>query len=207
MAEPRGRGTPVAAARANDATATGHENAGRLLRAGRGGHADIRLIETDAGPCVVKDFSTRPAWLRWTWGRFICARELAVYGVLEARLGPAGDAGWRPRLVGPGGVYAFTLSYRPGRPVSRALADELPPTFVGALEDAVQAMHDAGVVHLDLSHRSNVLVDDAGAPVMLDFASALTAPPGSWRHRLLIAVFGAIDRRALRKWRRKLMGD
>lgn len=202
MAESRVDRSPAASDQAPKGEGRGH-----LLQAGRGAHADLRLVETDAGPCVVKDYSGRPAWLRRTWGRFICAREQAAYRALDARLGPVDERGWRPRLVGSRGPHAFVLSYRPGRPVSRAIARELPPTFYGELERAVRDMHAAGIVHLDLSHRSNVLVDETGAPVMLDFASAMTAPPGSWRHRLLVAVFGAIDRRALRKWRHKLATD
>jgi hypothetical protein len=173
----------------------------RLLRVGRGLHADVRLHETASGPCIVKDYSRRPAWLRRTWGRWICAHEQSVYREMEARLGPAD---WRPRLIGPSGAHAFALGYRPGRPLSRALADELPRDFVERLEQAVQALHAAGIVHLDLSHRSNVLVDEQGRPVLLDFASAMTAPRGGLRHRLLVSVLGRLDRRALRKWRRKL---
>lgn len=173
----------------------------RLLRAGRGLHADLRLVDAPSGPQVVKDYGDRPTWLHRTWGRWLCAHEQAVYRAMEARLG---SSTWRPRLVGRSGERAFALSYRPGRPLSRALAAEIPADFVDALERAVHELHSAGIVHLDLSHRSNVLVDDAGGPVLLDFASAVTAPPGGLRHRLLLFFFAGLDRRALRKWRRKL---
>jgi hypothetical protein len=173
----------------------------RWLHRGSLAQADVRLVSSASGPVVVKDYSGRPLWLRWVWGRWLCRRERAALRTVEERLeGPA----WLPRLVEGAGPDAFAMEYRPGRPLSRAIARELPATFVDELEGAVRALHRAGVVHLDLSHRSNVLVDDAGHLVLLDFASALRAPPGGVRHRLLVGLLGWIDRRAVRKWRRKL---
>ncbi len=173
----------------------------RWLHHGSLAQADLRLVQSSSGPLVIKDYSNRPAWLRHTWSRWLCRRERAAYETIERRLdSPA----WLPRLAGDAGPDAFAMEYRPGRPLSRSLASELPADFVDELDAAVRALHGAGVVHLDLSHRSNVLVDDAGHPVLLDFASALRAPPGGLRHRLLIGLLGWVDRRAVRKWRRKL---
>jgi serine/threonine protein kinase len=62
-------------------------------------------------------------------------------------------------------------------------------------------MHARGVVHLDLRHQGNVLVGDDGAPVLLDFGSALVFAPNSRLARVAIALLGWIDRGALRKWR------
>ncbi len=169
----------------------------------RGGltQADLRLVEAPEGRLVLKDYSDRPAWLRHTWGRWMCRREQAAYRAIAARIGAPP---WLPRFFGSRGPDAFAVAYRPGRPLSRSLADEAPPGFVDEFEAAVRALHEVGIVHLDLRHRSNVLLDDAGQLVLLDFASALRAPPGGLRHRLLIVLFGWIDRRAVRKWRRKL---
>jgi len=200
----RGDGSADSSPPSSDTPIAGVSPAARLLRAGKGLHADLRLVDASSGPQVVKDYGGRASRLRRAWGRWICAREQAVYKAMEARLGPSP---WRPRLIGPSGAHAFLLSYRPGRPLSRALAAEVPADFVDALEGAVSELHAGGIVHLDLSHRSNVLVDDSGGPVLLDFASALTAPPGGLRHRLLLFAFAGLDRRALRKWRRKLGHD
>lgn len=175
--------------------------AGRVLHKGSLAQADLRVVDGPTGPVVIKDYADRPAWVRHTWGRWLRRREVAAYRAITGHLGPCA---WLPRFEGDAGPDAFALEYRPGRPLSRSLAGELPETFLDELEAAVGAMHAAGVVHLDLSHRSNVLVDDAGHPVLLDFASALRAPPGGLRHRALVSLLGWVDRRALRKWRRKL---
>lgn len=175
-----------------------------LLHRGGLAQADLRLVESPDGDLLVlKDYSARPAWLRFAWSRWLCAREQFAYRAIEQRLGARG---WLPGFRGSVGREGFLLSYRPGRPLSRALAGELPSGFVDELDEAVQALHGVGVVHLDLSHRSNVLVDACGHPVLLDFASALVAPPGGLRARMLVALLGGMDRRAIRKWRRKLSG-
>jgi len=185
----------------SDTDEAGDGPVAEALHLGGLAQADLRLVPGPSGPLVMKDYSDRPAWLRLTWGRWLCAREQAAYRTIEERLG---RPGFVPRFEGPVGKDAFLLAYRPGRPLSRSLAGELPAGFVEELEAAVAALHAAGIVHLDLSHRSNVLLDAAGHPVLLDFASAVCAPRGGVRHRLLLALVGWVDRRALRKWRRKL---
>ncbi|MDH4017683.1 MAG: hypothetical protein OEV20_10110 [Actinomycetota bacterium] len=182
------------------ATAAAAPGAIELHRGGLA-QADLRVVDAPGGRLVVKDYSDRPAWLRRTWGRWLCRREQAAYRAVEQRLG---SPRWLPRFEGGAGPDAFAIEYRPGRPLSRSLAREVPDGFLDELDGAVRALHGAGVVHLDLSHRSNVLLDEAGHPVLLDFASALCAPPGGLRHRLLVVAFGWVDRRAVRKWRRKL---
>jgi serine/threonine protein kinase len=62
-------------------------------------------------------------------------------------------------------------------------------------------MHARGVVHLDQRHQGNVLVGDDGAPVLIDFGSALVLPPGSLAARVARVLLGWIDRGAVRKWR------
>ena len=175
----------------------------RVLRKGRRANADVLLVMTPKGPLVVKDYARRSAFVRMTLGRLLAAREQAVYREIVRRIGrPA----WLPRFEGEIDELAFTLAYRPGRPLSRSMAGELGSAFVDELEAAVRSLHDAGIVHLDLSHRSNVLVDDDGHPIVIDFASALRVRPGGWRHALLVGTLGRIDRRALKKWRSKLEG-
>jgi hypothetical protein len=65
-------------------------------------------------------------------------------------------------------------------------------------------MHARGVAHLDLRHRSNVLADAEGHPVLLDFASAVCVRPGGWAARWVLPWLMRIDARALRKWEVRL---
>jgi serine/threonine protein kinase len=65
-------------------------------------------------------------------------------------------------------------------------------------------MHARGVAHLDLRHRSNVLLAADGSPVLIDFGSAVCLRPGGLAARLVLPLLARVDRGALRKWRAKL---
>ena len=168
----------------------------RTLQRGGLGNPDVLLVRSDGRDVVVKDFAPRPRWLRETLGRWLTAREQRVYRQLEG-------IDLVPHLLGRVDRHAFVMEYRPGRLLSRALRQELPEDFLAELERGVAEMHARGIVHLDLSHRSNVLLGDDGRPVLLDFATAIRiAPRGLFRRRLIL-LLAAFDRRALRKWRSK----
>ena len=72
------------------------------------------------------------------------------------------------------------------------------------LESAVRGLHARGVVHLDLRHRSNVLVARDGRPVLIDFASAVCFRPGGLGARLLLPWLARVDLQAYRKWEIRL---
>jgi hypothetical protein len=163
-----------------------------LLQPGGSRRPAIRLVELDGRRVVVKDFGGCAPWVRATLGRWLVGRELRAYRALAGHPSV-------PRLLARVDGCAFVLEYRPGRHLSRRVRPSLPPDFVARLEEAVAEMHRRGVVHLDLRHRDNVLVDESGAPVLLDFASALHLPGSIGR--ALLAPLARIDRRALDKWR------
>ena len=109
-----------------------------------------------------------------------------------------------PRAVAQLDELAFLIEYRPGEVLGPQLASKLSEGFVDELRRAVREMHERGVVHLDLRHRSNVLATADGHPVLIDFASALCFRPGSLAARLLLPLLAVIDRRAVEKWRKQL---
>ena len=160
-----------------------------VLQRGSGRKPDVRLEAWDGRPVVVKDFAARAPWLRATLGRWLVAREVRAYRALAGHP----DV---PRLLARLGPHAFAVEHRPGRRLSRQRAGALPADFLPRLTRAVDEMHGRGVVHLDLRHRSNVLVGADGAPVLIDFASAVCLRQVRWLAR--------VDQRALAKWRRKL---
>ena len=173
---------------------------GDLARAqciSRGGVAnpDALLVEHAGVLLVVKDFAPRSAFVRATLGRWIARREQRAWAAL------AGHASV-PRLIGEIDALAFAVEYRAGRPLSRSLARETPPGFFDRLAVAIDRMHALGVVHLDLRHQGNVLVGEDGAPVLIDFGSALVLAPGSLAARAARVLLGWIDHGAVRKWRR-----
>jgi hypothetical protein len=169
----------------------------RVLNRGNARNPDVFLVEADGREVVVKDFAPRGVLVRATLGRWLTAREAAAYRWLEGH--PA-----VPSFLGFIDPLAFALEFRPGRRVSRHLLDDAGPDFIESLARAVDGLHERGLVHLDLGHRSNVLVDDRGEPVLIDFASALWFRPGSLAARLCLPALVGYDRRAVAKYREKL---
>ena len=169
----------------------------KLLNRGGSRNPDVYCIEVSGAPLVVKDFAPRGAFVRATIGRWVTAREARAWQVLDGH--PSVPA-FRGRID----ALAFVVEYRPGRRMGRKLRGEVPEDFADRLDCALGAMHARGVAHLDLRHRSNVLLGESGDPILIDFGSALVFRPGSLAARLLLPLLVAIDRRAARKWRRKL---
>jgi serine/threonine protein kinase len=169
-----------------------------VLNRGGWGNSDVLLVETERGSVVVKDFAPRGRYVRRWLGPWLLRREAQAYRRLEGVEAV-------PRLLGQLDAAALVLEYRPGVLLSRSLADQLPATFLPELQCAVEEMHARGVVHLDLRHRSNILAGQDGRPVLLDFASALRFDRETWWGRVGVMLFGWVDRRALRKWRVRLV--
>ena len=170
-----------------------------LLNRGSRRNPDVLLVEHRGEQLVVKDFAPRGPLVRALLGPRIAAREARAYQQLAGHPAVPGFRGWIDRL-------AFALEYRPGRRLSRRLAGTLPDDFLPRLEAALDDMHARGVAHLDLRHRSNVLVGADGRPIVIDFGSAVCVRPGGLAARALLPLLTRIDRGALDKWRTKLAG-
>ncbi|MCP5058812.1 MAG: hypothetical protein GY937_19085 [bacterium] len=168
-----------------------------LLNRGGRRNPDVYCIEVSGTQLVVKDFAPRSALVRRTLGPWVTSREARAWQVLDGH--PSVPA-FRGRID----ALAFAVEYRPGRRMGSKLQGEVPPEFADRLDRALDAMHARGVVHLDLRHRSNVLLGEDGDPILIDFGSALVFRPGSLAARLLLPMLARFDHRAARKWRRKL---
>jgi len=171
-----------------------------LLNRGGRRNPDVLLVEQDGHRWVVKDFSPRGLVMRRWIGPFLLRREARAFQALADHPAVPAFAGWIDDR-------AIALEYRPGVQMSRQLRGVVPPGFVSELEQAIERMHAAGVVHLDLRHRSNVLMDEEGRPVLIDFGSALRFGPRSLGRRLLLPWLARIDRSALEKWRVRVDPD
>ena len=174
--------------------------AGRtLVCLGRGGRlsADVWLVESDVGRVVVKDFAARGRIVRATFGPWFVRHECRVYRRLSSH--PA-----VPRLLGRIDALAFAVEHRGGVRISRRQPWIFSPEFGRRLEASVRELHALGVVHLDLRHRSNVRAGLDGAPVLIDFASAVRFRPGGLTARVLLPLLGLADRSAVWKWRRRI---
>lgn len=168
-----------------------------LLHRGHRRNPDVLLVRRGDAAWVVKDFAPRGPWVRRWLGPRIHRREVRALETLAGH--PA-----VPRFLGHVDALAFAVEYRPGRRMSRKLRGRVPEEFCDRLEAAVAEMHRRGVAHLDLRHRSNVMVDEAGQPVLIDFGSAFCFRPGSLAARWLLPLLARLDRRAVRKWRDRL---
>ncbi len=168
------------------------------LSRGGPGNPDVLLVDAEGGPVVVKDFAPRGGLVRRAVGPWLLRREARAYRRLEGLAAV-------PRFLGWVDPMAIVLEYRPGEFLSRRLAGRLPPGFVDELEAAVREMHGRGVVHLDLRHRSNLLAGADGRPVLIDFASAFVFDVSTRRGRWAAGRLASFDRRALQKWRTRLV--
>jgi serine/threonine-protein kinase len=90
------------------------------------------------------------------------------------------------------GVVYFSMDHMAGGSLADQVADRPPPGFVlgwlEALAGAVEYAHRQGVVHCDLKP-SNVLLDEAGHPVLSDFGMA--HGPGGEDPAVLRLFFGS----------------
>ena len=73
----------------------------------------------------------------------------------------------------------LVLEYVQGTPLRSANLDSTSPYFATLLQ-LIRAMHARGVAHGDLKRKSNLLIDSAGQPVIIDFGTAIIEKPG-WR--------------------------
>lgn len=158
--------------------------------------------ESPLGPVVVKDVRPQHGLFRSLVGRRILRREARV---LQALAGVAGV----PRFLGWVDREAFAQELRPGVPMRGILARERPEAFRTAalgLAPMVRALHERGVVHLDLRQRRNILVDDAGGVSLIDFESALVLGHRGWQGWLL-GLLSRLDRAACLKFKARYAAD
>jgi hypothetical protein len=141
--------TPPAAARPPQRAALASATE-RVLNRGGWSNPDVLLVRHEGGLLVVKDFAARSAWVRFVLAPWLSAREERAWLALLGH--PA-----VPRYLGRIDSLAFAVAYRPGATLFSARGEPVAESFLSELEEAVAEMHRRGVVHGDLSNRTNVL--------------------------------------------------
>jgi len=131
---------------------------------------------------VVKDARHKRMGIRWL-SRWLLARERAVL----QRLGAIDEV---PHLVSTIDRDAIVLTMVPGRALDSRRFRERPRAIFEQLLDLTRRLHAVGVFHLDLHHRTNLLLDDEGRLHLVDFGAAVVPGP------LGRAVFGRLLRDA-----------
>jgi hypothetical protein len=150
----------------------------------------VWLTEVGGRSLVVKDYASSFWLYRWTLARIELAREQRAYERLAG-------LPFVPRFHGRLDRHALLLENVPARTMTAAQLD-LQPKAMEQLYAAVSQMHGRGILHNDLRHRTNILIDDTGDVRLIDFASALDVARG-WR-RWLFGWLAFLDRSAVVKW-------
>ncbi len=122
---------------------------------------------TDVRRVVVK-FSRQHGFLGWpmAWlGEYLSRREVKVYSRLKGVKGVPRFMGW----VEQGG---YAIQYIDGRPMDHPPAP--PKGFFEALRRIFDDVHARGVAYCDANKRSNILIDEAGRPWLIDYQISIT---------------------------------
>lgn len=146
----------------------------------------VSVIDFEGRPAVLKDFRKKNAVTRGLLAPAFVRREFAILKHLEGIPGV-------PKAYAVLEKRALVLEYIEGRTLNKFKAGELPDSVFERLCDTVRAMHERGVVHLDLRQRKNILVDADGRPWLIDFTNALKGRLGS--------KFRSVDESALLKFK------
>ncbi len=176
------------------------ETSATLLVAGGRRKADLRALDVDGVPVVVKDFSRKSAPRRWL-GRLQVSRELKAY----RQAGPLEEL---PRLIGRVDRYALALEriegVRLGKSETRFAEAE---RHLRRLRRFLEKLHDRGIAHLDLRGKGNVLLERDGRLRVVDLGAAIRVKPGGLLHRFLFPLLTLSDRTGLLKWKARLAPD
>ncbi len=146
----------------------------------------VSVIDFEGRPAVLKDYRKKNAVTRGLLAPAFVRREFAILKHLEGIPGV-------PKAYAVLEKRALVLEYIEGRTLNKFKAGELPDRVFERLCDTVRAMHERGVVHLDLRQRKNILVDAEQRPWLIDFTNALKGRLGS--------KFRSVDESALLKFK------
>ena len=160
----------------------------------------IWTLEFDGVRMLVKDVSRGSRLFRYTLGRWNLRREARICARLD-------DLDFAPKCFGWLDRDAIVLEWLDAEPISRPKAAELDAGFFDEMQKNVNAMHERGIVHLDLRHRTNVLVGADDQPRLIDFENALYLGTNFLSRRLLVPLLAWIDHSAVLKRRVRYFPD
>jgi hypothetical protein len=172
--------------------ALGREEPPRVIAIGREEHQLVEVFKHDSwaatalyrGPramIVAKFNREQPLFfvpMKWL-GRWLAKREARALCLLNGIAGMPSDAGavW---TVGKHLRSAIAHPYIDGHPLH---IDEKPANnFFSRLREMLREMHERGVAYVDLNKRENIIVQNDGAPALVDFQ--LHFAPSPWALRL-----------------------
>lgn len=155
-----------------------------LIKTGSPFKPDLYRIEINNKIITIKDIYHKNLFYRFTIGPLLIKKEWNIYQRLSGIKGI-------PKVFGRIDRFAFSMEYIQGREIRRN--DNLPNSFFNALEKTIEEIHSRGVVHLDLRHKGNILVNEEGNPFLIDFNSGFYFKEKGFFRRLLFPIFAKID--------------
>ncbi|MHC4788633.1 MAG: phosphotransferase [Planctomycetota bacterium] len=159
---------------------------------------DLLVYEAGDERIVLKDYSAKRGVLREVLGVIFTAREARALKALRGLEGV-------PQFRGRPDRHSVAMTFVDGRRAVKSDPElQGNERFARELEQTIRRMHARGVVHLDLKHRSNLMVSGDGHPVVLDFESALCFRTGWFGGRWAVRLLGQLDWLAVQNWKRRL---
>ena len=147
---------------------------------------------------MVKDVREKHFLMRWTLGLWLIQKEWKIYSRLKG-------VGGIPEPIERVGLFAFVMEFVSGRPIERG--KPLPLSFFSSLEQILQEIHLRGVAHLDLRHKGNILLSEAGTPILIDFNSGFSVGKKGFFRRLLFPFLRWVDHGGLLKLKERISPD
>lgn len=144
---------------------------------------DILIVEHKQQFIVAKDFRNKVWMARNIWGPLNIMYEKFLLNKLAgvARI---------PQVIGLEDYNCLLISRIEGDEIKKC-SHLLAKDFFNQLLKIVDDLHERGVLHLDLGHKSNIMVDQHGDPAIIDFNASLYLPPSFFRP--LIRLLAKID--------------
>jgi RIO-like serine/threonine protein kinase len=141
----------------------------KLLHQGKWANADVYRFRKAGALRVLKTFSKRTLWIRWTLGVLFTWRESSALHRMEGIDGVPADVQKN---------RAFSLHYRYMEGITLATYmgkhGALPRAYFEAAEKLLAQIHERNLVHLDLRRGENWIVAPDGKPGIIDFQSMIS---------------------------------
>ena len=146
---------------------------------------DILIVEREQQSLVAKDFRNKGWVACYLWGPLIIMYEKYLLNKLEG-------IPQVPQVIGLADYNCLLISRIEGDEIKKR-RHLLANDFFDQLLKIAGDLHSRGVLHLDLAHKTNIMVDQHGKPAIIDFNSSLYLPPNGF-FRPLIRLLAMVDR-------------
>ena len=156
---------------------------------------DILIVKRGQQFLVAKDFRDKGWVARYIWGPLNLMYEKFLLNKLEGVTRV-------PQIIGLEDYNCLLISRIEGDEIKKCghlLTKNSFDQLLGITDD----LHSKGVLHLDLGHKSNIMVDQHGNPAIIDFNSSLYLPPNSF-FRPLIHLLAKVDSYSILRLKIKL---